>query len=293
MNMRFVGTALVAGTIGVFFLLAQGGWTLAGTGRTAEVEKATPRTSDKVLFGYSHFREFRDMKVENVDGQKLGTINDLIMEGHSGRPAYVIVSSSGWHRRFVIVPASAIAFRTAKVGIAAIDVTKQQWRRAPEFLRKDMASLGQPERTRQISQFYKLAENAPGTLTATDRQKTGLSSTGRAEQAISPSQHRGQLANDLIGSEVIARQQMSIGRISDLLVDFSGTKPTFAIVSTERPFGTRTRYAVPVRVLRLLPGGTVAVNADRQKFAQANTFRESDLQNSAWSESEEIYRYER
>jgi uncharacterized protein YrrD len=291
--MRFVGTALVAGTIGIFFLLAQGRWTLAGTGQTAEVEKTTPRTSQKVLFGYSHFREFRGMKVENVDGQKLGTINDLIMEGRSGRPAYVIVSSSGWHRRFVIVPASAIAFRTAKVGIAAIDVTRQQWRHAPEFSRKDLASLGQPERTRQISQFYKLAEKAPGTLTATDGHKSGLSSTGRAEQAISPRQDGSQLANDLIGNEVIARQRTPIGKISDVLVDFSGTKPTFAIVSTERLSGTRARFAVPVRLLRLLPGGTVAVNADRQKFVQAKTFGDSDLQNSAWSDGEEIYRYER
>src|SRR5437899_1734340 len=232
--MRFVGTAVSAGTIGVSFLLAQGGM-LESAGQSTETEGATPRTTHKVSSGYSHFRDFRNMKVENVDGQKIGTINDLILDAHSGRPAYVVVRSSGFavgHRRFVIVPTSAIAFRTAKVGIAALDLTSQQWRHAPEFSRIDLASLGQPERRRQISQFYRLVEEAPAASTTSAEQKAGLRSTGRAEQTISPGPRQNyRLANDLIGSEVIARQQTAVGRISDLLLDFSGTKPTLAIVS--------------------------------------------------------------
>src|SRR6267378_997612 len=117
--MRFVGTALAAGTIGVSFLLAQGGWKVEGAGQSAEIEGATPRATHMVSFGYSRFQDFRNMKVENIDGQKIGTINDLITEVTSGRPIYVIVKSGGLavgHRRMVIVPASEIAFRTAKVG---------------------------------------------------------------------------------------------------------------------------------------------------------------------------------
>jgi sporulation protein YlmC with PRC-barrel domain len=295
--MRFVGTAISAGTIGISFLLAEGGWMLEGAGQSAEIERASPRTSHRLLFGYSRFGDFREMKVENVDGQKIGRINDVILETRSGRPAYVVVKSSGFtlgHGRFVIVPTSAIAFRTAKVGIAALDLTRQQWRRAPEFSRKDLASLGQPERARQISQFYRLVEEAPAASTGTAEQKAGLRSTGRAEQTISSRANKTYaLANDLIGSEVMARQQIAIGKISDVLVDFSGTKPTFAIVSAERLSGTGARFAVPLRLLRFMPDGTVAVMADRQNFDHAGPFRDSDLQNSARSEGDEIYRYER
>src|SRR5215470_6056883 len=161
--MRFVGTAPVAGTIGISFLLAEGGWTLEGTGQSAEVERATPRTSYKVLFGYSHFRDLRGMTVENVDGLKIGTLSDLILELQSGRPAYVIVKATGFvgHRRLVIAPVSAIAVETAKAGIAAMDITKRQWKHAPEFSKNDLALLGQPEKAQQIAQFYSRVERTP------------------------------------------------------------------------------------------------------------------------------------
>jgi sporulation protein YlmC with PRC-barrel domain len=270
---------------------------LEGAGQSAEVERATPRTSHRLLFGYSHFQDFRDMKVENVDGQKIGRIGDLIFETHSGRPAYVVVRSSGFtlgQGRLVIVPTSAIAFRTAKVGIGALDLTKQQWRRAPEFSRKDLSSLGQPERALQISQFYRLVEEVPTASTGTAEQKASLRSTGRVEQTMGSKTHKTYaLGNDLIGREVIARQQTAIGKIADVLVDFSGTKPTFAIVSAERLSGAGARFAVPMRLLRVMPDGTVAVMAARQNFDHARIFRESDLQNSARSEGDEIYRYER
>jgi sporulation protein YlmC with PRC-barrel domain len=236
------------------------------------------------------------MKVENVDGQKIGTINDLILEAHSGQLAYVVVRSSGFaigHRRFVIVPKTAIAFRTAKVGIAALDLTRQQWRRAPEFSRNDLPSIGQPERRRQISQFYRLVAEDPAASTARAEQNASLSSTGRAGQTISPEQHQSYwLANDLIGSVVIARQQTAIGTISDLLLDFSGARPTFAIVSPDHVSGTDARFAVPVRLLGPMPDGTVALSADRKSLNHASPFRDGDSQDSVRTEGEEIYRYE-
>jgi PRC-barrel domain. len=270
---------------------------LEGVGQSAETERAIPRTSRKVLFGYSHFRDFQGMKVENVDGQKIGTINDLIMEIPSGRPAYVIVKSAGFavgHRRFVIVPASGIAFRTAKTGIAALDLTKDQWKGAPEFSRKDLASLDRAQRKRELFDFYKLAEESPRPPAGVPGQAASLSSTGRADQTVSPGRHKGfELANDLIGSQVVGRQQIAIGKISDMLVDFTGAKPAFAVVSADRLSGTEAHFAVPVRLLGILPGRSVVLNADRQNFDRARPFRENDVQNSARSEDGEIYRYER
>lgn len=270
---------------------------LEGGGQSAETERAIPRTSHKVLFGYSHFRDFQGMKVENVDGQKLGTINDLIIEVTSGRPAYVIVKSGGFgigHRRFVIVPASGIAFRTAKVGIAAVNLTKDQWKRAPEFSRKDLASLDRPQRNRELSQFYKLAGESSSTPAAIPGQEASLISTGRADQTVSSGRHkRYELANDLISSQVIGRQQIVIGKVSDVLVDITAPKPAFAVVATDRPSETGAHFAVPMRMLGILPNRSVALNADRQNFDQARPFRDSDAQNSPRSKDGEIYRYER
>ena len=293
--MRFVGTALAAGTIVVSFLLVQGEWILAGTGQLA-VEKATSQTGREVVVAYSHFRNCRGMTVENVDGEKLGTVNDLIMELHSGRPAYVIVRSSGYvvsHRRLVIVPISAIAITTAKVGIAAVDITRRKWKHAPEFSKRDLSSLAQPEKAEQIARFYGQAEEAAHGKAA-KRQNPSLSSTGRAELTMGQTQYgRYESAKTLIGNELIALQEVKIGTVTDLLVDFGGTKPTFTIVSTDGPSGAGARFVVPLRSLGVLPERKMAIRAIRQDFEHAPPFRERDLPNATGNDSDRIYRYQR
>ena len=292
--MRIVGTALVAVTIGISFLLAQGGWILAGTGQLVGTEKATQRTGRKVWLGYSHFRDSLGMTVENVDGERLGTVVDLIMEMQSGQPAYVIVKAGGFgHRRLLMVPTSAIALRTVKSGIAAIDITKAKWKRAPEFSRMDLALVGQPETAREVARFYGEGQQTSVQVKSADAERFNLRSTGRlAEPAIDPHQKRRyQMANDLVGKKAIARQHMEMGKISDLLVDLEGAKPAFAIVSANR--GAGETFAVPLRSMRLMPEHTVAVGAERQDFDRAKPFRDVIAQKSMGDEKNEIYRYER
>jgi sporulation protein YlmC with PRC-barrel domain len=235
------------------------------------------------------------MKVQNVDGEKIGKISDLVMELRSGLPEYVIVKSGRFvvgHRRSVIVPMSAIVLRTAKAGIAAVDMSKRKWRNAPEYSREDLRCIAQPERARQIAQFYARVENVPLIAKTGDTQKGSISSTGRADQTYHSNQHASfQLASELIGKEVIARQQRKVGTISDLLVDGEGMKPTFAIVSTDGVSAEAARFAVPLKMLRSVPGGKVVVSANRQDFERIAPFMEGA--NSAAGNGNEIYRYER
>jgi sporulation protein YlmC with PRC-barrel domain len=235
------------------------------------------------------------MKVQNVDGEKIGAVSDLVIDLRSGVPEYVIVRSSGFvvgRRRSVIVPMSAIALKTAKAGIAAVDMSKRKWRFAPEFVRKDLAWIGQPEKARQIAQFYGGAENVPIVLSKAEAQSASLSSTGRADQTSHPNQHGNyHLASELIGTVVVARQQREVGAISDLLVDAAETKPTFAIVSADGVSAEGARVAVPLKMLRPVPGRKVVVSANRQDFERAAPFKEGV--NSAAGNGNEIYRYER
>jgi sporulation protein YlmC with PRC-barrel domain len=266
--MRIVGTALVAVTIGIAFLLAQGGWIEAGTGQSAEVQKV-PRTRHKVWSEYSLFSDFQGMKVENVDGEKLGTIKDMVIELQTGRPEYVLVNSGGFavgHRRCVAVPISAIALRTAKVGIAAVDITTSRWRNAPEFSKKDVQAFD--NEAPRIGRFYAQAEGVPH----------GFSSTGKTEPGSS---HRRtyELATDLLGREAIDREQTDRGKISDILVDPAGVKSAFA---------TEANYAIPVQMLRPIAGYEVAINATREDFTRAQSFQEGFLHST-----NAIYRYER
>jgi sporulation protein YlmC with PRC-barrel domain len=234
------------------------------------------------------------MKVENVDGEKIGRVHDLIVELRSGMPEYVIVRSGRvvlGHRRSVIVPISAIALKTAKAGIAAVDISRQQWRYAPEFSRKDLNWIGQPEKARQIARFYGRGESVPHIAKTAERENGDLSSTGHADGPVTVNQPgRYGLASELIGREVIARQHADVGSISDLLVNTAEMKPAFAIVSASRPAATSTSFAVPVQLLRPMPGDKVAVNANHQDFEHAKPIRESE---TSEGRQNEIYRYER
>lgn len=228
------------------------------------------------------------MEVENVDGEKLGTISDLVLELRSAQPEYVIVKSGGFlgGRRRTIVPISAIAMKTAKVGIGAIDITKGRWMHAPEFARNDLNLLRQAARVLEIRRFYASVEGSPRVAKG-QGAKQGLKPTGRGTND-SAQQGVYRLAQDLMEDNLIARQNVEIGEITDLLIDLAEKRPVYAIAS-----GAGTRFAVPLSSLKPLPGRRVAISANRRDFDQANVCRESDLQNVVEPGRNEIYRYER
>jgi len=293
--MRFVGTALVAGTIAVFSLLTEGGWSRAGTGQSVEPESASPKKGRKDSFRYRHFHDVEGITVQNVDGETIGTINDLIVEPKSGRPRYVIIKSSGSllaRQRLVIVPISAVAITTAKVGIAALDVTRRQWKNAPEFSRKDFTLLAQPERAHQIERFYERAERVARVGQTVSRPNAQISATGPGTNSAALPRENGsyELASDLIDKPVITRQRAQIGEVADLVVDFSGDKPALAVVSAERISDAGDRFAVPFHLLSLTPDRKIVVNAERSEFEHAKSLERHSLANN---ESHEIFHYER
>jgi sporulation protein YlmC with PRC-barrel domain len=199
--MRFVGTALVAGTIGVFFLLADGGWTRAGMEGSTNSAAGSERTAKFAQPG--HFNQVIGRTVENVDGEKLGTIKDLILQRKTGEIQYVLVRSAGFigHRRMAVVPVSAIALTTAKAGIASIDISKRDWKKAPEFRKENLALLAKPVCAEAVARFYEKAEGAPRHPQNPGMQGPQLSSTGR-EQAKANWRSRNdelELASDLVG----------------------------------------------------------------------------------------------
>jgi hypothetical protein len=176
-----------------------------------------------------------------------------------------------------------------------MDITKRQWKHAPEFSRSDLPLLGQPEKAQQIAQFYGRVERTPHVALTTDGQRTTLSSTGPGrDPPVGATQGaRYASANELMGAEVVGRQQLEIGKVTSLLVDLAGTKPTFAIVSADRLSGTKGHFAIRLQLLRPLPEHKIAISANRQDFEHARPLGESDSHNLAADGVKEIYRYER
>lgn len=291
--MRFVGTALVAGTMGVFFLLADGEWMRAGTETEGAAKADAPPTRSNHHF-VEHFKRIRGTIVQNVDGQEIGVIRDLILQ-RSGGLQYVIVRSQGFlgRGRLVLVPISAIALTTAKVGTASIDLSMRQWKKAPEFRKEELARLDDPVRAESIARFYDTGSRSSHLAQGLETG-AGLSSTGREphESAARNENGKPELASDLVGKDLVNRQQAEIGHVEDLLVDFSKKKPALALVSVTQQSGA-DNFAVPIRLLEPAPGGRLRIDAEREHFERAQPFSPEAWQNLESRNSSEIYRWER
>jgi sporulation protein YlmC with PRC-barrel domain len=294
--MRFVGTALIAGTIWLFSLLTQGEWIRAGTEKLIEPKSVTPPKSQAASVRFQHFHDIEGLTVENVDGQEIGRITDLVVERNTMQPKYVIIKSGsflGGHR-LILVPTSAIAITTAKVGVAAIDITKQKWKHAPEYSKKDLTSLGQPDKARQVARFYDRSERVARSGLTAEQRSRDVSPTGHDTTPVASRRNVSCfLASELIGRSVVGREGSEIGEVSDLMMDFAGDKPTLAIISVVGISNAEDQFAVPLRMLNPRSDQKVLVDANRSAFQHARQFRPSNLANAEKSEKHEIFRYER
>src|SRR5882672_2002504 len=99
------------------------------------------------------------LAVETLDGEKLGRIRNLVVAPPSGEVKYVIVASGGMlglKAELKIVSAPAISLATAKRRTASLDLSKRQWKDAPQFSKKGLSELADPQKVRNIASYYHL-----------------------------------------------------------------------------------------------------------------------------------------
>jgi hyperosmotically inducible protein len=234
--------------------------------------------------------------VENYDGDKLGKVKDFVVEMPSGRVDYVIISSGGFAGLDVVlkpVPAVAVSLATTKKNTVALADSKLQWEKAPTLRRRGVSLLATDARLRAIYGFYGQAPPGVGTTQAAKMPGApgGPTRTGNETLASNPSVRpvSALLGSEIIGSAVVNRQRENIGKVSDLLVDFSGQKPSYAIISTRFAKIDRT-FAAPLARLNAPVGNKIVIDASREQLGQAKLFDQEIWQASRGS-SAGIYRF--
>lgn len=242
-------------------------------------------------------------KLENMDGLPLGTVRDVALDLQSGHVRYVIVSTGGFvgiGAQLRAVPPQVVSGATAKRNTLSVEVTRDRWEESPTFRRGELDSLGELNRARQIYAYYghRLFENGVQIAGANGQGADPAelpTPVGRAtgERARNGEQSL-KLASDVIGKDVVNRQQEIVGEVSDMLVDLSGQRVTFAIISAGRMFKDRDRiFAVPARALTLSSDGRrMVIDASRQQFEQARPFDNRAWQAAGLSGGIEIYLFE-
>jgi sporulation protein YlmC with PRC-barrel domain len=253
-------------------------WALLGAAQTNPF--STPLKAGQ-LFG---------MKVENSDGQKIGTLRNLIVDTRGGELKYAVIGSGGFfgvRSTLKLAPAQIMSAGTTKRDTLAVFVTGGQWRLAPAFKASNLTSLADPARAREITRYF-----ASTSANASDNSKYLLSTTGRGGERANVPPAELKFASDLIGQRVVNQKQEKIGEVIDLLVSFGRPRPAFAIISTGRFLRRDQEYAVPLKALNPTDSSRkLMLNADAATLQQAPLFNQQAWESRGTNGEAWIYRY--
>jgi hypothetical protein len=89
--------------------------------------------------------KFASMNVENVQGEKLGTVDGFIIDVDTARPYYVVVDSGGWFKsKHYLVPVGH-ARLDGERGVMLADLTRERIKRFPGFDKDEFEKLSDQE----------------------------------------------------------------------------------------------------------------------------------------------------
>jgi len=190
-------------------------------------------------------------EVIGSDNQKLGKINNFVIDLDSGRILYTVISTGGFlgiEERDVAVPPKA--FTQTEADTVQLAVDKQKLTDAPQFkteyLRKEGSS--QPSYVQQVYAYF--------------GESPWWNKTASGEPSLNDV-HR---ATTLIGMTVENLSNERIGKVEDLGVDLTMGRAVFAIISPASKLSLGDNYLA-------LPPTTLSWNSE-QKALNCNCSNE-------------------
>ncbi len=191
--------------------------------------------------------ELIGQKIENNEGQKVGSVEDLAIDLQAGRVVQLIVSTGGFlsmGERHSAVPPGSVHFR-AKGKPLHFDITREKLKAAPAFEMSAWKDYYQSDRVQEAYRYYgeepafearTTRGNGPENVTSATRA-TGLGHVQRATK--------------LMGLKVQNLQEEKIGDVDNLIIDLPAGRVVAVIVSSGGFLGMGdTLSVVPPTALR-------------------------------------------
>ena len=89
--------------------------------------------------------KFASLKVENAQGEKLGTVDGFIVDVDTARPYYVVVDSGGWFKsKHYLVPVGHARLDRER-GVMLAGLTRERIKRFPGFDKDEFEKLSDQE----------------------------------------------------------------------------------------------------------------------------------------------------
>lgn len=216
-------------------------------------------------------RTVKDLKGTDVvssTGEKLGDIDDFVIEAQTGKIAFAVVGAGGVlgvGEKLHAVPFSALKpdmNNPDQMTLANID--KAKWQQAPTFKRDQVASLSQ--QGSELGQFYGVQVQQAMQTASQKIQQAGQKVTGQGTSMSS----QYTLASKIIGSDVRSGQQ-EVGEIEDVLVQSRSGNAAVVLDADDSFAGSDQKYIVPFKRFTQAGDDRLNTSLTREDLAKAQT----------------------
>jgi sporulation protein YlmC with PRC-barrel domain len=207
-------------------------------------------------------QQFIDMSVQNQQGERLGKIEDVVIDTADGRIAYTALDSG------LLDPLLAVPWKTLRVAqdksTVTLDVAKEALQKAPTFRRENWPDTVDPDWLASVYSYYGYP-SYPGLTEITVRHVRLVRST------------------TLQGLNVRSPEREELGKIEDLVVDLREGYIAYVILGRGGLLGVgKTIHAVPWTAMKIEPIERVAVlYIEKEKLDNAPPLEEGTWQETA------------
>jgi hyperosmotically inducible protein len=224
------------------------------------MDETTPNHQDLIQFrgegwnGAAKATDVIGMRVDNLQGEKLGKVSDLAMDMESGRVVEVIISGGGFlgmGKTLTAVPPGAFQ-SDAALRVLKLDTSKEKFNAAPRF---DVTKWNEGTQSNRLSEIHDA-----------NRSRT-WGKLGSIETA-----------SKLMGAPVKNLQEENLGKVVNFAVDLPAGRIVAVIISTGGFMGMDNELsAVPPTTLQFnAEPGSLQLDASRDALVNSPHFKASE-----------------
>jgi len=255
--------------------------------RAADSDNTTNRhhnyrrtTGDKGIGDVEKANKLIGKEVRSSDDQKLGKIDNFVVDLETGRILYAIVGSGGvagvGEKRYAVAPG---LFTETQGKDAHISVDKAKFTSAPEFTKdidKD-TELGKATFVSQVYDYYGQSAWWKGATSASEGEF-----------------HNVHKVSDVIGMKVQNVSNQDMGKVDNVMLDVPDGRIVFVIFNPDNSLGFGNNYyALPPNAFTLgSDHKTLVSDIGKEKLTGAPSFDKSNWPNfSNPSFASQVYKY--
>lgn len=211
-------------------------------------------------------------QVKNTQGDKLGNIEELILDNNNQAVAYVVIDSDS---KYYPVPWTAF---DAGTDTYILDISPEKLQQAPSVTSLDISQFNSPDLRQKSHDYYSDQINAVQDKSMGERavdwmKKEAKSITGEQKQPSLCS------SNDIIGYDVEDTQGKTVGELDDIIFDVRQGNLAYGLVGFGGILGIGQKTAaVPWEAVVIEPDQKIAKLDSDEKTLRAAELPHGDIQ---------------